>query len=169
MVAFTYALPAGIPGSANRINAGATIEAQVIAATNPPTFYGQIVMVDPVTGQIRPSVAGDGATPNFYGILVRPYPTHATQDPPWINTPPTAGICDVMKRGYMICHLFGGAQVAKGMPVHVGLAGVAGPNVNGGVTGGAVSSTIALLGDPKTTYFMGAADAQGVVEIAFNL
>lgn len=169
MVAFTYTLPVGIPGAANRINAGATIEAQIIDPTNPPTFYGQAVMVDPVTGRIRPTVAGDGATPNIYGILVRPYPTRATQDPPWVNTPPTAGVCDIMKRGYIIVQLFGGAAVVKGSAVKIGLAGVAGPNVNGGFTGSAVSSTIAAVGNPSTTFFVGAADANGITEIAFNL
>lgn len=164
MVAFQYALPSGIPGAANRLGSGSTIEGQIIMASNPPLAFGTAVMMD-ASGQIRPPIAGDGATPTFYGMYVRPYPTYSTQDALGVNNPPPSGIGNVMKRGYMTVKLMAGTAV-KGAPVHIGLPGVAGPDVAGGVTATAVSSTVALLAN---SYFMGPADASGMTEIAVNI
>ncbi len=168
MVAFTYSMPSGIPGSYNRVGAGNTVEAQIMDATNPPTFYGEALVMDPVTSQVRPPVAADGATPNFYGIYVRPYPTHATQDPIGVDTPPTQGEANVLKRGYIIARLQSGVAV-KGAAVGVGLPGAVAPDVAGGITATAPGATVAPLGNPQTTYFMGPADPSGIVEIAYNI
>jgi hypothetical protein len=142
------------------------VEAQIIMNTQPPTFYGQVLVMEPTTGQVRPPNATDPAAPNFYGLYVRPYPTHATQDALGVDTPPTQGEANVLKRGYMVVRLMAGVAI-KGGPVTVGLAGGATPV--GGITGLPVGAGVALLGDPATTYFMGPADATGMCEIAYNI
>jgi hypothetical protein len=169
VVAFQYALPSGIPGAPNRIGAGNTTEAAIIMRTQPPTFYGQVVVIEPSNGQVRPPNASDPATPAFYGLYVRPYPTHATQDALGVDTPPTQGEANIMKRGYMLVRLFGAGQAAKGAPVHVGTQAAVAPNVIGGITASPIGAGIVALGNPGTTYFMGPADATGMVEIAFNI
>jgi hypothetical protein len=152
----------------NRVGAGNTVEAQIIDNTNPPPAYGLAVMIDPVTGQVRPPIAADGATPAIYGIYVRPYPTHATQDALGVDTPPTQGEANVLKRGYIITRLTSGTAV-KGGPVGVSLATAVAPDVPGGITANAPGADVVALGSPATTYFMGPADATGIVEIAFNI
>ena len=167
MVAFTYSMPCGIPGSYNRVGAGNTTEAEMMMPTQPPTFYGQALVMDPVAAQVRPPNALDGATPKFHGIYVRPYPTHSTQDALGVDTPPTQGVADVMRRGYILVRLMSGTAV-KGQPVGVGLPGDATTPI-GGISGLPIGATIAALGDPLTTYFNGPADAQGNCEICYNV
>jgi hypothetical protein len=124
-------------------------------------------MIDPVVGQVRPPDAADGATPAIYGLYVRPYPTNASQDPLGVDTPPTWGEANILKRGYMTVRLMSGTAV-KGGAVGVGLPGDADTPI-GGISALPVGATIAPLGSPMTTYFTGPADATGMTEIAFNL
>ena len=73
MVAFTYRMPAGIPGAVTRSSA-ATIEARPLDPTNYPTTFGVAVAIDATTLALRSITTGDVAEA-VYGIYVRPFPT----------------------------------------------------------------------------------------------
>lgn len=165
MVAFSYRMPAGIPGDVNRI-AAATIEAQNITpsgTTLAPTAYGVPILIDATTGNARMFGASDTAV---YGLLARPFPTTSSQDPLATSTPPTAGPCDVLVRGYMTVILQGSTAAAKAGTVYLytSTTGTAHPVV-GGFEAATSSGAIAL---PRA-YFMGPADSNGIVEVAFNI
>lgn len=81
---------------------------------------------------------------------------------------PQQGEANVLKRGYMICRLQAGGAV-KGAPVGVGIGGAVAPDIPGGITATPPGATVVALGNPTTTYFMGPADAQGLVEVAYNI
>ena len=169
MVAFTFRMPAGIPGAVNRVN-DATVEAQVLSATNYPTTYGVGLAMDAATGTVRLPAAADTA---IYGLYVRPYPTHSSQDPLGVSTPPTppvAGafgtpVANVLRRGYMTVQLMGATPAVKGAQAYVWIAAAAGGQVPGGIT--AVNTAGSSL--PLPGVFMGPADPTGNTEVALNI
>lgn len=166
MVAFTYAMPAGIPGTVNR-TAEATVVAEILSPTSPPTQYGTAVVLDATTSLVRAPATAD-LSAVVYGLYVRPYPTQSGQDPLGTSTPPTSGSANVLKRGYMSVLLRGATAVTqKGTPANVWTGAPAGGQIPGGITAvaPAAGSCVALPG----AYFMGPADAGGFTEIAFNL
>lgn len=163
MVSFVTRMDVGFPGAANRAH-DATVEPGVLDPTVPanvPTAYG-VALVNDGNGLRLPIASTDVV----YGFYVRPYPTTSSQDPLFTDTPPTpaqAGTVSVMKRGYMTVKLAGGPAAVKGGAIFVGSAG---PDVVGGVYSATAVGRIAL--DAKS-YFMGAADAKGITEIAINI
>jgi hypothetical protein len=173
MVAYLLNMPSGFPGALSRWE-HATVEAQPINTTTPPLSYGIIVVMDAATGTIRQPQTAD--TAGFYGLNVRPYPTQgfgpagsgALSAPlPTPAVPPTSGATDVMRRGYMYCLLGGATAAVKGAGVNVWTGATAGAQVQGNVTAvaPAAGSCVAL---PNAT-FMSAADANGIVEVSFNI
>lgn len=163
MVAYTYRMPAGIPGDANR-SQSLTIEPQYYDPANPCGSYG-IPVVRTANG-IRPVQASDTLA-EIYGLLVRPYPTTGgnPSDPLGTSTPPTSGQCDVLKRGYMVVKLNGSTAAAADGVVYVRVATPGSGKPVGGIEAAADSTNTVAL----NAYFMGAADANGNVEIAYNL
>lgn len=162
---YTFRMPAGFAGDLQRAEV-ATIETQQIDSATPPTVFG--VAVKLVSGKIQPiNLSGDTAA-GVYGINLRPYPiqTNGT-DALGTSTPPTSGVTDILKRGYVMASLGGVAAAAKGGTVYVRVATPsAGKPLGGFEAASDTTNTIAL---PSNTYFMGPADAYGVVEIAFNI
>lgn len=171
MVAYTFRMPAGIPGEPNR-SQSLTIEPASITptgTTGAPTAYGIPVVIDNTggnVGNVRSLAAGDQAGGVIYGILIRPYPTQSSQDPLGTSTPPTQGQCDVLKRGYVTVKLNTGTAV-KGGPVAIWTAATAAPHVQGGFEQNASIGTNGFV--LANAYFMGPADSNGNVEIAYNL
>lgn len=170
MVAYAFRMPAGIPGDVNRI-ASATIETQVVstAAGEAPLAYGTPVVISSTAGNVgnvRAMTSSDGQP---YGFLVRPYPTQSSQDPLNISTPPTSGLVDILKRGYMTVQLSGPAASAKGgaVWVYLGSTNATHPVLGGVEAGTTAAQTVLQLSN--NSYFMGPADSNGMVEIAFNL
>lgn len=164
--AFTFRMPAGIPGAINRTNS-ATVEAQVLDTVNFPTAYGVPVAIDATSNKTRKIIAGD--TPaSIYGMYVRPFPTGGTAtDPMGVSTPPVAGICNVLKRGYIMVQLGGTAPAVKNGTIYVRVANAAAGKPLGGIEAASdATNTIAIAGN---SYFSGPADANGNVEIAFNI
>lgn len=172
MVAYLYRMPAGIPGDPSRM-ADLVVEPGTIAhtgQTGSPTQFGIPVVIDATSKLIRGIVAADTVSapvPGPYGFLVRSYPTGASQDPLGVSTPivTQGAACDVMRRGYMTVKCQFGTP-AKGVPVYVWKSASAGQHVQG-----MVEAT-----DPSTDgfaipncIFMGPADADGNVEIAFKV
>jgi hypothetical protein len=144
---------AGIAGDVTRREA-AVIEAQQIDATTLiPTAFG--IPVRLVSGKLeRLSTGGDVV----YGFLVRPYPTQEglAAEGLGTSTPNTAiQIFDVLRRGYMTVKS-AGTPAKDGQVYYV--------TTTGAITASASSAT-AITG----CYFMGAADADGNVEISFGI
>lgn len=161
MVAYLLRVPAGIAGDVTRKDQ-ATIEAQVVDSTTPPTRFGEPVKI--VTGKVQPFASGDAASV-VYGFLVRPYPAHSTQDGLGTSTPNTAGICNVLVRGYINTLLRNGTAALNGQ-VYVRNANASGLRPIGGIEATSDSGNcVAITG----AVFTGAADASGNVEIRFNI
>jgi hypothetical protein len=164
MVAFQYAMPAGIPGTVNRVH-DATVVAEILNPTTPPTQYGTAVVMDAATGTIRVPIAADTV---FDGLYSRPYPTQSSQDPLGTSTPPTyvqQPIGNVLRRGFMSVLLRGATAAAKGAPVYVWTAAAAGGQIPGGITAVSGASSAVMPG----AFFRGPADPGGFTEVEYNL
>lgn len=151
MVAFTNRMPSGFPGRITRSDS-LTVETNVIDSAKPPVAFGAFVKL--VAGKVQPLETGDDAA-DVYGVLVNAYPTQSSTN--GLNaaaTPPALGATDILRRGYISVKLASGS-VVKGDAVHVDVATGAISNA-GGVT-------------VANATFAGAADANGNVEIAFNI
>ncbi len=162
--AFQFRMPAGIPGAINR-SSTATVEAQLLDTTNYPTVYGVPVAIDATSKSVRKIMAGDAAS-SVYAMYVRPYPTNSGTDPIGTSTAPVSGICSVLKRGYMTVQLNGATAAAKNGAVYVRTVANGGNTIIGGIEAAADSANTFAMAN---AYFTGPADANGNVEIAFNI
>ncbi|SEI98782.1 hypothetical protein SAMN04244579_02710 [Azotobacter beijerinckii] len=161
--AFLYRMPAGIPGDVTRASQS-TIEPVVLDPNTPFTAFGVFGKI--VSNKFVPFGAGD-ADGGQYGLYVRPYPITggSGSDPLGTATPPTKGIADCLRRGYMTVKVNAGTA-SKDSQVYVRVAAAAAGKPIGGIEAVADSTnTIAITG----ATFMGAADASGNVEIAYNI
>ncbi len=167
---YGYRMPAGIPGRVNREQEH-TGEPNALDAIAPPTAFGDAVKMG-ANGRVQALAAGDAASA-IYGLLEMAFPgapgtTYGAETQLLGNTAPQpGGRCTVMKRGYMTVRLQGAAAAAKGGPVYIRLGGTAptGGRLNGYEAAADAGNTIQLPG----AYWMGAADAAGNCELAFNL
>lgn len=170
MVSFLYRMPACIPGAVSRMENQSTIEAQHFDPTLTFSAYGLAGKINS-SGNFAAISAGDTAA-SVYAFLVRPYPVQdspAQSDPLGNATPPTTGIANVMKRGYIGVHLYRGTA-AKNGTVYVRVAdtdatGFPLGSLTADQDATTPADTVALPG----AYFTGAADASGNVEIAYNI
>lgn len=179
-VAFAFRMGAGFAGDVNRTHP-ANIEPALQNATTPVPLYGMPVLADTAgaTDTVRPFAAGDAAVTIAYGVAVRPFPQQqavaATQFGAaalGASAPPGAGNeIDVLRAGYVMAQLNPGqANPTKGQAVLVQTAVtqvVAGNTLTQGQFMTAATVACATL-DGRFTY-NGPADANGVVEIAFNV
>lgn len=164
MTSITLRMNVAVPGAVTRSYAGQVISQEVINSTNPPTAYGQPVKL--VNGQVQPMGSGDAAT-LIYGITVRPYPTQdatGASSAYGPGTPPTSGIIDVMRMGYI------GAKLANGTAARGAQAYVR-TTVNGSLAIGGIedNTTSSGLVAPSLWTFTGPADASGNVELAIGI
>jgi hypothetical protein len=167
MTAFQFRMPAGIPGEITRSGLS-VVEPNVIDANTPPTAFG--VFVKLATGKIQPcAVAGDVAAGVVYGLIVRPYPTQQNSTSPAFGggTPSLTDSCSILRAGYMNVKLARGTAVKGG---GVAMRTTAGSHAVGDIE----DLTNVGAGDTDCTLvagatFMGSADANGNVEIAFNI
>lgn len=167
MVAFKYRMPAGIPGATNRVEQ-LTAEAQVMDTAFPVTLFG--VPVKLVAGLVRPVASGDAASV-VYGFLIRPYPTQAvgigaSYDPLAVGVPNPQDIANVMRRGYMTVRLNNVTAAVKGGAVYVRVAAGTTQTPIGGIEAGADGSNCVAI---PLAFFNGPADADGNVEIQYNI
>jgi hypothetical protein len=159
--AYTYRMPQGIPGALTR-QSQAQVEAGIFGATA-FGLYGMPCKM--VSGLIIPlAVVGDTQP---FGFLVRPYPTGGpnASDPLGTAVPPTSGICNVMRKGYISVFVQNNASsVAAGGTVYARYL-LSGSLIVGGIEATSIASnTVALTG----CYFTGAADAAGNAEVYFD-
>ena len=171
-VAFAFRMGAGFAGDVNRTHP-MTIVPELPNATNPPTLYGQAVLMDVTTQTIRRLIPADTAVTRVYGITVRSFPTQQSSGSNYgeaalgAAVPPTTGVTDVLRSGYIMVQLFDNFNVAKkGGPVFVWVAANSGNHVTGGFEDRASAGNTAALLDCT---FNGTPDANGVVELAYNI
>lgn len=156
-------MPFGIPGDVTR-QSQAKIEAQVFNAAAAFSGYGLFGKI--ASGKFVPVGSGDTAAA-VYGVLVRPYPITGTNasDPLGTSVPPTTGLADVLRSGYINVKNNAGTPAVGGQ-VYIRVANAGTGKPIGGIEAAAVTDeTIAVTG----ATFAGAADANGNVEIAYNI
>lgn len=163
MVAFLYRMGNGVPGDITR-QSQAKIESHVLNGALPFPAYGRFGKL--ASGRFVPVGAGDTAAA-VYGLLIRPYPTTGANasDPLDTAVPATTGIADVMRSGYANVKNNAGTPALGGL-VYIRVAAAAAGKPIGGIEAAADgANTIVVTG----AIFMGAADANGNVEIAYNI
>ncbi len=170
-VAFKFRMGAGFSGDVNRTHP-ATIEPCLIDASAPPTFFGEPVLLDATTQGVRPFTTTDTSATTAYGITVRPYPFQQSSGTNYGAATignagsPASGVTDVLRAGYIMGQVPAGASTVKGGTVYVWCAATTTGHVQGGFEAASSSGNTATLADCT---FNGVADANGNVEIAFNI
>jgi hypothetical protein len=172
-VAFTFRMGAGFPGDVNRTHP-ASIEPCLIDPSAPPTGFGQPVLVNGTTQGVRPFTTGDqsNTVAAGYGLTVRPYPFQQSSASNYgaaaigDGAPPSTGVVDVLRSGYIMAKLPAGQTSVKGGLVYVWCTASTGVHVQGGIEASYdAGDTTQLL----NATFNGSPDASGNVEIAFNI
>lgn len=163
MTAIITRAPAGFPGRISRSDS-MTVQQEIIDSGTPPTIYGGVVKL--VSGKLQPIASGDAGSVSD-GFLVSPYPTQSTTNAYGAAVPPTTGIADVLKRGYMTLPLKLGTAAKNGQVYVVTTAG--GTVVVGDIVTSASPAGGGTAVAVPSAFFMGPADAGGIVEIAYNI
>lgn len=166
--AFQFRMGSGFAGDVNRTHP-ATIEPCLNDVGTPVLFYGEAVLVDTTNQSVQPFGAGDTAVTVAYGVSVRPYPFQQSSasnfgEAAFGDATPPAGAIDILRAGYIMAKVTG--TPTKGQPVHVWCAASAGAHVQGQFEAVADAGNTATLANAT---FNGSPDANGVVEIAFNI
>lgn len=154
-----FRMPSGIAGDVSR-KSQSTIEPQILGGVF--VAFGLFGQIDSM-GKFVPISDGDDIAV-CYGLNVRAYPTTSSQDPLGKSTPAPTGIADVMRRGYMTVKNNAGTAV-NGAPVYVRMSNATSTKPLGGIEAVASAGTVK---HPSTT-FMNGGDADGNVEIAYNV
>jgi len=165
-IAITYRVGAGVPGTISRINPTPTIEPTLIDAANPPTVFGQPVIIDATSQGVRPLTVGDVT---IYGITVRTYPFQQWSGSLNVALGVAGGIdigaANILRSGYIMAQING--TPVKGGTVYIWTAASSAPHVQGGFeVANPGGSGFAL---PATTTYQGGVDSTGVGEIAYNI
>ena len=167
-VAFTYRMGAGFSGDVNRTHPFSVEPFQIDPTTaNLFSFYGQAgVPSSTVPNTIRAVKAGDNALTTIYGILARPFPTQqmsgGLSSPFGAQVPPSSGIADILRWGYIMVQLNG--QPTKGAVVNVWAAAANAGDLPGQLTTSATGGSIIALTQGATS-FNGPPDASGIGEV----
>ena len=158
MPVFLKRMPAGIPGDVSR-KEDAVIESNLVGAGEVP--YGAFVKLS--SGKLAPIAASDTAAV-IYGLAVRPYPKQSENNKFGPTAAPAGGMCDVLRSGYMTVLLKQGTAV-RGGQVYVRVTEDTEKKVGDIEAAADTTKTVAVSG----CMFMGPADADGNVEIAYNI
>lgn len=155
--AILYRMPSGIPGDVSR-KSHSTIEAHLVKGD-----FGAFGLFGKLTADgFEPLAAADT---DVYGLIVRSYPTQSALNGLGAAVPQTGIMHDVLRRGYMTvrCNA-GNAKKAGSVFVRVD----AGTDLKpiGGIEAIADGANTIEL---KNAMFMHDADAQGNVEISYNI
>lgn len=170
-IAYQYRMTGGFPGDVSRTHP-ATIEPVLIDASAPPQFYGEAVLVDGATQGVRPFTTTDTAVTAAYGVLVRPYPFQQSSGSNYgaasigAATPPASGAADALRAGYISVTVPAGQTPVKDGAVYVWCAASTGGHIQGGFEASASNGNTAAL---TNCTFNGSPDANGNVELAFNI
>jgi hypothetical protein len=161
MTAYLYRMPSGIPGVVSR-EENKTVESVPFDSAAPFAGFGLFGKI--VNGKLDPVGAGDAATA-VYGLLIKPFPSNSSQEGLGTAVPPTTGVASVLRRGYATVLVNAGAA-ALNSPVYIRVANASAGKPIGGIEAASdTTNTILVAG----CTFMGAADASGNAEIAYNI
>lgn len=170
-IAYQFRMGAGFAGDVNRTHP-VSITAELISAAAPPTAYGQCVLVAAANAGVRPFTTGDISQAG-YGVTVRPFPAQQAQTNQNFGAvalgsvaPPTTGVIDVLRSGFIMVNLPSGGTTVKGGAVYVRVAAAATTHTPGDFEAAADGANNVLL---TNAIFNGAPDASGNVEIQFNV
>ncbi|MDD3310960.1 hypothetical protein [Pseudodesulfovibrio sp.] len=149
-------MPSGFAGDVTRA-AVAVLEPCLVGDTD--LAHGAPAKL--VDGELVPLEAGDVAA-DIYGFVARSYPSQGGAGSTADNVAPAGSVVDVLRSGYMAVPLAVGAG-SKGGLVYARISAA---------SGSVGDIEAALVADETVAIdatFMGAADADGVVEIAYNI
>ncbi|QHI29019.1 hypothetical protein AhaeINNSZ174_05825 [Acinetobacter haemolyticus] len=159
--AFLYRMPSGIPGDVSR-KSQSTIESHPVGAQF--AAFGLFGKISTANGKFVPLEAADTADV-IYGLFVRAYPTQSAQNELGKAVPQPNGIQDVLRRGYMTVKCNAGTAKKAGT-VYVRVSAGTEAKPVGGIEAAADGANSIEL---ENAFFMHDADAQGNVEISFNI
>lgn len=155
--AYLYRMPSGIPGDISR-KAHSTVEAHILKG-----IFGAFgIFVKLTADGIVPLVAADT---DVYGLIVRSYPTQSALNGIGAAVPQSGIVNDIMRRGYMTVKCNAGTAKKAGK-VYVRVATGTELKPIGGIE--AVADGVNTI-EIKNAMFMHDADAQGNVEISYNI
>lgn len=163
MVAFTYRMPAGIPGFVSRAD-HSTIDTVMGDPAKGFARYGMFGKT--VAGLFQPLEASDAGSV-ITGLNVRAYPTQSGNDPLGTSSPSATAPIDRLKRGFMTVTLKLGTAVKDAQAYVVTTAG--GSVVVGDIVTSASPAGGGTAVAAPGVFFTGPADASGNVEIAYNI
>ena len=174
-VAFSYRMGAGFAGQVNTTHP-ASIRGFLKDPTNPPTFFGQAVILNPASNAVRSYISGDSTTPtDVFGVIVRPFPFLGATAPTgsYAGTGTTFntgqlpdGAVDVLLSGYIMVSVTG--TPSNGSTAYVWTAVSSPPHVQSGWEASTPSTNGFAVTWDKTT-FASPPDANGVAELRFNI
>ena len=161
--AYLTRMPCGIAGDISRKELS-KVEPRMMDTTTPVTLYGVPVKLS--SSKVYPFTTGDDAVVP-YGFSVRPYPFQAAvSEALAAGTPNPAQLLDVLKSGYMTVKNNAGTPALGGaVYVRVVDSGLAAQPLGGIEAAADGGDCVAITG----AIFMGTADADGNVEIAYNI
>ncbi len=167
--AISFRMAQGVAGALSRVNIGETVE-QIAYGATPFSAYGLAAKISGNT-IVLPAASTDA----IYGLLVRPFPiedftaeTGAPNSGPVIgtSTPPTAGIANVLTRGYMTVKVgTGGGAPALGGAVYVRYASGTTALPVGGLEATFLTGINVAVPNAR---WLGSADANGNAEVFFD-
>ena len=177
-VAYTFRMPGGFAGEANRTHP-VSIISEKFDGTNYPTAFGMPLILDSSSHLPRKFLSTEKNTTGVYpyGVVVRPYPgqgtpaaTYGAPETFGVGAPPSNQIGDVLTWGYVKVQL-GDGQITgavKGGAVYIWCDTAAGHDLTGYFTTTTTSGSVAAL---DTNHFMwnGVQDASGIVELKFKV
>ncbi|OBE57320.1 hypothetical protein A7934_14685, partial [Acinetobacter baumannii] len=154
---YLYRMPSGIPGDISR-KAHSTVEAHILKGN-----FGAFGIFGKLTADgIVPLEAADT---DVYGLIVRSYPTQSALNGIGAAVPQSGIVNDIMRRGYMTVKCNAGTAKKAGK-VYVRVATGTELKPIGGIE--AVADGVNTI-EIKNAMFMHDADAQGNVEISYNI
>ena len=161
--AYLTRMPCGVAGDISRKELS-KVEPRFMDSTTPVLVYG--VPVKLVTEKVAPFTTGDSSVVP-YGFAVRPYPFQAAVSEALVaGTPNPVQPIDVMRSGYMTVKNNAGTPALGGsVYVRVVDSGLSTQPLGGIEAAADGSDCVAIAG----AIFMGAADADGNVEISYNI
>ena len=173
-VAFTFRMGAGFAGAVNTSHP-ANIRGFLKDATNPPSFFGQPVMINATYGTVRAVLDTDrsGGAADVFGVVVRPYPflgstapTAAYAGAPFGTGQLPDGAVDILLSGYIMVSVYG--SPTNGSEAYIWTANNTSPHTMGGWEASNPSGNGFGITWNKTQ-FGSPPDASGIAELRFNV
>lgn len=172
--ALTFRMGAGSPGDVTR--SMASILPNLVDPTNPPTAFGQAVLVDGTSHGVRVVLGTDTSITKIWGVTARPYPYQAATATNYgaadygSGAPALAQPCDVVTAGYVLVPVVG--TPVKGGAVFIWTSASGSGHTLGGFESAAhstssVADTVAL--DTSKYAWNSGPGANGLAELKIEL